>query len=169
MERYEDFETVTRKALDYALDVVGSAATEPQRVAFLAEYDRLQPYPDVRSGLQTLAAKGRTMAVLSNGTPRMLEAAAKSAELASVFEHWISVDEVQTYKPSPRVYRHAAERLRRPISEIRLVTSNPFDVVGAAEAGMQVAWLNRSGAVFDTLRPEPELVIETLSELAQHI
>src|SRR5215831_11599930 len=169
MERYEDFENVTRKALDYALAEVGYEATEDQRVALLAEYDQLQPFADVSEALGQLAAKGHLMVVLSNGTPRMLRAAARSSGLEPAIQTLISVDEVGTYKPSPRVYKHAAERLRRPIDEVRLVSSNPFDVVGAAAAGMQVAWLNRSGAVFDTLGPRPELEIVTLSDLARRI
>ncbi len=169
MERYEDFENVTRKALDYALAVVGHEATEEQRAAVLAEYDQLRPFADVGEGIGQLAARGHLMVVLSNGTPRMLRAAMRSSGLPSAIQTLISVDEVRTYKPSPRVYAHAAERLRRPIGEIRLVSSNPFDVVGAAAAGMQVAWLNRSGAVFDTLGPRPDLEIATLSELARRI
>jgi 2-haloacid dehalogenase len=169
MERYEDFENVTRKALDYALAEVGYEATEDQRVALLAGYDQLQPFADVSEALGQLAAEGHLMVVLSNGTPRMLRAAVRSSGLESAIQTLISVDEVGTYKPSPRVYKHAAERLRRPIDQVRLVSSNPFDVVGAAAAGMQVAWLNRSAAVFDTLGPRPELEIVTLSDLARRI
>src|SRR5262249_2014367 len=169
MERYEDFETVTRKALAYALAVVGCEATEEQRAGVFAEYDQLRPFADVCEGVEQLAAKGHLMVVLSNGTPRMLRAAVRTAGLEPGIQTLISVDEVRTYKPSPRVYQHAAERLRRPIDEIRLVSSNPFDIIGAAAAGMQVAWLNRSGAVFDTLGPRPDLEIGTLSDLAQRI
>ena len=169
MERYEDFESVTRKALDYALAAVGYDASDEQRAALFAEYDHLRPFAEVSEGLEQLAAKGHPMVVLSNGTPRMLQAAMRSAGLDGAIQTVISVDEVRTYKPSPRVYEHAAERLRRPISEIRLVSSNPFDVVGAAAAGMQVAWLNRSGSVFDTLGPPADLEIGMLSELAQRI
>ena len=86
---------------------------------------------------------GYPMVVLSNGSPRMVQAAVRSAGLESWFEQLISVDEVQTYKPSPLVYRHAAERLGRAIGEIRLISSNPFDVIGATAVGMQVAWLDR--------------------------
>jgi len=169
MERYEDFEAVTRKALDYALTVVGYEATEEQRTAVFAEYDHLGPFADVIEGLDQLATRGHLVTVLSNGTPRMLRATVQSAGLESLIQTLISVDEVQTYKPSPRVYEHAARRLRRPIGEIRLVSSNPFDIVGAAAAGMQVAWLNRSRGVFDTLGPRPDLEIGTLSELALRI
>jgi 2-haloacid dehalogenase len=169
MERYEDFENVTRKALDYALAVVGYEATEAERASALAEYDQLRTFADVGAALEQLAARRHVMVVLSNGTPRMLRAAVRSSGLESAFQTLISVDEVRTFKPSPRVYKHAARRLGRPIDEIRLVSSNPFDVVGAAAAGMRVAWLNRSGGVFDTLAPRPDLEIVSLSELAERI
>jgi hypothetical protein len=79
---------------------------------------------------------------------------------------FVSVDEVRVYKPSPKVYRHVANRLGRPIETVRLISSNPFDVVGAEAAGMQASWVNRSGGVFDTLAPPPHSVVRSLIELA---
>ena len=99
----------------------------------------------------------------------MLQAVVQSAELADWFQVLISVDEVRTYKPSPRVYQHAARRLGRPLAEVRLVSSNPFDVIGAAAAGMQVAWVDRSAGLFDTLAQRPSLVVATVSELAERL
>jgi 2-haloacid dehalogenase len=73
---------------------------------------------------------------------------------------------VKVYKPSPIVYRHVASSLGRQIDEVRLVSSNPFDVIGAEAAGMQVAWVNRSEGLFDTLAPIPHMVVKSLVELA---
>jgi len=112
---------------------------------------------------------GYPMVVLSNGSPRMVQAAVRSAGLESWFEQLISVDEVQTYKPSPLVYQHAAGRLGRAIGEIRLISSNPFDVIGATAVGMQVAWLARAGAVFDTLGPPPAMILSSLTELVDRL
>jgi 2-haloacid dehalogenase len=78
----------------------------------------------------------------------------------------VSVDEVQVYKPSPKVYRHVTNRLGRPIESVRLISSNPFDVIGAEAAGMQASWVSRSGGVFDTLAPPPQSVVRSLIELA---
>ena len=89
-----------------------------------------------------------------------------AAELRSYFQGLVSVDEVGAYKPSPETYRHVARRLGRPIGEVRLVSSNPFDNVGAEAAGMRAAWVDRSGGPFDTLGSPPEIVVETLTELA---
>ena len=135
----------------------------------MAEYGHLASFPDVEAGLRRLQGAGHTLAVLSNGSPRMIAAVVRAAGLEGLFQELISVDEVRAYKPAPRVYQHAAARLGRPIGEVRLISSNPFDVVGAEAAGMQVAWLDRSGGLFDTPRPAPALVVTALTELAERL
>jgi 2-haloacid dehalogenase len=165
MQRYEDFEQVTAKALDFALAVVGHELSADDRRQTMAAYDDLDLFPDVAEGLRQAHDAGYPMIVLSNGNPRMVHAAVRSAGLESWFEELISVDEVQTYKLSPLVYQHAAGRLGRAIGEVRLISSNPFDVIGATAVGMQVAWLDRAGAVFDTLGPPPAMVVKNLTEL----
>jgi 2-haloacid dehalogenase len=166
MEQYEDFEQVTRKALDYALAAAGHELTTDQRDALLAQYDDLERFPDVELGLTRLQQRGHTMVVFSNGSPRMLDAVMDAAGLRPYFEGYVSVDEVRQFKPAPATYRLAAERLARPIGEVRLVSANPFDDIGAEAAGMRAAWVDRSGGLFDTLRPPPQLVVRSLTELA---
>ena len=169
MGRYENFERLTRVALDYALAVVGKDLDDSSRRELVAGYDHLEPFADVHAGLKDIRAHGHRMVVLSNGTPRMLSAVVGSAGLAEYFDELISVDEVGAYKPSARVYAHAASRLRLPLDRLRLVSSNAFDVVGAAAAGMQVAWLNRSGGPFDPLDEAPAMIASTLSDLAERL
>lgn len=166
MERYEDFERVTRKALDYALEAAGRGLDADHKDALMGQYNHLEKFADVESGLERLKEAGHAMLVFSNGTPRMLDTLMDAAELRPYFEGFVSVDEVKAYKPSPRTYRRAAEWLGRPIGEIRLVSSNPFDDIGAEAAGMRAAWVDRSGGLFDTLAPRPEIVVGTLAELA---
>ncbi len=166
MEKYEDFEQVTRKALDYALAVVGQELGPEQRDDLMAQYNDLERFADAEPGLKRLKEAGHEMIVFSNGAPHMLEALMDAAELRPYFQGFISVDEVKTYKPSPKVYRHVAQRLGRPIGEVRLVSSNPFDDIGAEAAGMRAAWVDRSGGPFDTLGSPPEIVVGTLTELA---
>jgi 2-haloacid dehalogenase len=165
MERYEDFEQVTHKALDYALAVARQELTAEQQDALMARYNDLERFADVEPGLKMLEEAGHAMVVFSNGTPRMLEALMDAAELRPYFQGVVSVDEVQAYKPSPKVYRHVAQRLGRPIGEVRLVSSNPFDDIGAEAAGMRAAWVDRSSGLFDTLGSPPEIVVGTLTEL----
>ena len=167
MERYEDFGRVTRKALDYALAATGEDLGEDKKHDLMARYNDLQKFPDTEPGLQRLREKDHDMVVFSNGSPRMLEELMDNANLRPFFTRgFVSVDEVGAYKPSPKVYRHVAEALGRPVGEMRLVSSNPFDVIGAEAAGMQTAWIDRSGGAFDTLGPRPEMVVSTLIELA---
>ncbi|MFL6059427.1 MAG: haloacid dehalogenase type II [Rubrobacteraceae bacterium] len=166
MERYQDFEQVTRRALDYALATVGRELAPEQKDDLIERYNDLERFSDVEPGLERLKEAGHAMIVFSNGAPHMLEALMDSAELRPYFQGFVSVDEVKTYKPAPETYRHAARRLGRPIGEIRLVSSNPFDDIGAEAAGMKSAWVDRSGGLFDTLGPTPEIVVGTLTELA---
>ena len=166
MERYEDFERVTRKALDYALAATGRELDQDQKDTLMARYNELEKFADVDPGLRRLKEAGYEMVVFSNGAPHMLEALMEAAQLRPYFQGFVSVDEVKAYKPSPKVYRHVAQRLGRPLGEVRLVSSNPFDDIGAEAAGMRAAWVDRSGGLFDTLGERPEIVVGTLAEFA---
>jgi 2-haloacid dehalogenase len=165
MERYEDFEQVTRKALDYALATTEHSLEAQQKNSLMAQYNNLERFTDVEPGLQHLKDARYTMIVFSNGSPAMLASIMKAANLHPYFEGFVSVDEVKVYKPSPVVYRHVASSLGRPIDQVRLISSNPFDVIGAESAGMQAVWVNRSGGLFDTLANPPKMVVKSLIEL----
>ncbi len=166
MEIYEDFESVTRKALDYALAAAKQSLAPEQKDALMAQYNDLERFSDVEPGLQRLQQAGHPMIVFSNGSPGMLTAIMQAANLNPYFSGFVSVDEVRVFKPSPQVYQLAANRLGRPIGEVHLISSNPFDVVGANAAGMRAAWIDRSGGLFDTLGPRPDLVVSSLIGLA---
>ena len=166
MERYEDFEQVTRKALDYALAATGHILDAQQKNSLMAQYNTLERFADVEPGLQRLKDAGYTMVVFSNGSPAMLSAIMQAANLERYCSGFVSVDEVKVYKPSPIVYRHVANRLGRRLDQVRLISSNPFDVIGAEAAGMQATWVNRSGGLFDTLAPMPQMIVKSLVELA---
>ena len=166
MERYEDFEQVTRKALDYALVSTGHSLETQQTDSLMSQYNNLERFEDVEPGLQRLKDAGYAMVVFSNGSPAMLTGIMNAAGLNPYFQGFVSVDEVKVYKPSPIVYKHVASSLGRTIGEVRIISSNPFDVIGAEAAGMQTAWVNRSGALFDTLAPMPHMVVKSLVELA---
>lgn len=166
MEKYEDFRSVTRKSLDYALEEAGVELDANQKDRLVQQYNDLERFADVEEGLSRLKDMGHTMVVFSNGAPEMLQELMEAADLNKYLDGFISVDEVKVYKPSPRTYAHVAERLGRPIGEVRLVSSNPFDDIGAEAAGMQAVWVDRSGGVFDTLGARPDMVVRTLTELA---
>jgi len=162
---YEDFRWVTSRALDFALASAGVRLPDGQARRLVDLYDHLQPFPDAAPALRALAGIGYELAVLSNGTPAMIANCLDNSGLGDFFAARISVDEVRSFKPSPVVYRHAAGRLTLPIGQIRLVTSNAFDSVGASAAGMRTAWVNRAAAPFDTIGEQPDLTVPALDRL----
>lgn len=166
MEQYRDFEWVTARALEYALAATGTGLTAEQVTGLLAQYDDLETFADVGPGLAALQQRGLELVVFSNGSPRMLAAVLASSGLADCFSQVISVDDVRAFKPSPRVYRHLLTRVAHPAHEVVLVSSNPFDVIGAMAVGLGAAWVNRSGAPFDTIAPPPASIVRSLGELA---
>jgi len=165
MGRYEDFRWVTSRALDFALASVGARLPEGEAERLVEVYDQLRPFPDAIPALRALSGLGYELAVLSNGTPAMIGNCLGNSGLGEFFGERISVDEVRVFKPSPVVYRHAAGRLSVPAGQVRLVTSNAFDCVGASAAGMRTAWVNRSAAPFDTIGQPPDVTVPALDRL----
>jgi 2-haloacid dehalogenase len=169
MEQYQEFEWVTARALEYALAATDTALGATQVAAVLAQYDDLEPFPDVVPGLQALSGLGLQMVVFSNGSPRMLNAVLASSGLTGYFAEVVSVHDVREFKPSPRVYRHLLSRVGRSGREVLLVSSNPFDVIGSQAAGVPAAWVNRSGGQFDPIAAPPRRVVRSLGKLAEYL
>src|SRR5262249_20005139 len=122
MGRYEDFWSVTEAALRYTVRRLGLSASEAELARLLEAYLTLSCFPEVKAAVTRLA--GRPRAILSNGSPRMLEAAVGSSGLAPLLQHVLSVDPVKTYKPSPRVYALAPEAMGIPAEDLLFVSSN---------------------------------------------
>lgn len=115
--------------------------------------------------LRALAQCGFELVVLSNGTPDMIAACLASSGLDAWISQQLSADDVHAYKPSAGVYLYAAQRLGRPARQLRLVSGNAFDIVGAGAAGVRTAWVNRVGAPFDTIGKSPEIIVSDLGRL----
>jgi 2-haloacid dehalogenase len=127
----------------------------------------LTAFPDVKPGLQALKGCGLRLAILSNGEPNMLEAAARSAGVFDLLDRIISVEEAHVFKPSPRVYRLGPERLNVSPMELGFVSSNSWDVVGAASAGLMTFWIQRSaGDPPEELGFAADRVVSAITELA---
>jgi 2-haloacid dehalogenase len=167
MQRYEDFAQLTRKALGYALVATGNTLTSEQQDLLLTQYQRLEPFADVKPGLERLQAAGYTMVIFSNGALSMLNPLLDAAGLRPYFQDIISAEEVRVYKPTPTIYQHAAQRLGRAPAETRLISANPFDVTGALNAGLKAAWVNRAGSPADPLGQPPDVIVKTIAELAE--
>jgi 2-haloacid dehalogenase len=167
MGRYVDFWAVTADALDCTLERLGVSVEPDARRRMLDGWLALRAYPEVPAALARLAPK--TLAVLSNGSPSMLDRALRFAELHQVFAHVLSVDAVGTYKPVPAVYALAERRLALARSAILFVSSNAWDAAGAKSFGLPVAWVNRAGAPAERLGFAPDVIVRDLAELVEHV
>jgi 2-haloacid dehalogenase len=143
MGRHRDFWRLTEDSLVHAARSLGLHLTADKRARLLAAYLTLAAFPDVKPGLAALRGHGFRLAILSNGEPRMLEAAARSAGIADLLDAILSAEEVKIFKPSPRVYQVAPERLGVRPGELGFVSSNSWDVAGAASAGLRTFWIQR--------------------------
>ena len=128
-------------------------------------YLTLDPFPEVSSVLARLKAAGLQTAILSNGSPAMLDAAVKAAKLETLLDAVLSVEEVGVYKPHPRVYQLAVDRLGISSSAISFQSSNAWDAYAASAFGMQVVWCNRYGQRRERLPGSPNREIRSLTEL----
>ncbi len=164
MRRHVDFRTVTAEALDHAMAALG--IEDPAlRGRLLATYDRLDPYAEVPTTLERLAAGGLRLAVLSNGTPEMLRRGIAAAGLEPWLEAVLSVEEVGVFKPAPEVYMLATRRLGLAAREIAFLSSNAWDAHGAASFGFRAVWVNRSGAPRERLPGDLAAEIPSLAGL----
>lgn len=164
MRRHADFAEVTAEALDFSLEALGLAEPE-RRGRLLAAYRRLSPYPEVPAMLQTLKAHGMRTAILSNGSPAMLEEGVAAAGIAGLLDRVLSVEEVGIYKPAPEVYHLATARLGLAAPEIAFFSANGWDVHGAASFGFRTVWVNRTGMPDERLPGAAATTFRSLAEL----
>lgn len=164
MEARGDFRRVTEQALDYALDALALPLDTAGRRDLVEAWMSLSPYPEAARALARLAP--RPCWILSNGTRAMLDPLVDRAGLRAHLAGVLSVDEVGVYKPSPRVYALACERLALPPSRIGFVSSNGWDATGAKVGGMTVWWVNRTGLPVERHGPAPDYVVGSLDQVA---
>ncbi|MCP3867677.1 MAG: haloacid dehalogenase type II [Gammaproteobacteria bacterium] len=164
MGAHADFWQVTGEALDYALDSSG-IGDDPLRDNLMQAYLELKAYPEVKGVLRQLRDAGMKAAILSNGSPRMLESAVQGAGIEDLLDASLSVEPVGIYKPDPRVYELAVKHLRVDAGNISFMSSNAWDAAGAAHYGFRVAWVNRFGQRPERLPAGPHAELSTLAEL----
>ncbi|NJN18375.1 MAG: haloacid dehalogenase type II [Oscillochloris sp.] len=163
MGRHVDFSRVTADALDFALAALELKPSEDDRTALLRSYLTLAPFPEVPAALAQLSAFRRL--VLSNGSEAMLEPALTYAGVRDQLQAVLSVERVGVFKPAPQVYALAVVHLGCAPHEALFVSSNGWDIAGAAAFGLHTCWLNRSGAPLEQLGVQPEMVVADLAEL----
>jgi 2-haloacid dehalogenase len=161
--RHADFWQVTGDALDFTLETLGRG--DPGlRDRLMQLYLRLDPFPEVPAVLRELRSAGIAATILSNGTPAMLAAVIDNAGLGGLFDQVLSVEMVRVYKPHPKVYHLACDRLGLAANAIVFLSSNAWDAYAAAAFGMRVVWCNRYGQRRERLPGSPDREIRTLAE-----
>ena len=164
---HADFWKVTGDALDYALEAHGIDDLG-LKDELMVLYLKLDAFADAREGLKALRARGLRTAILSNGSPSMLDAAVRAAGLDRLLDSVLSAEEVGIYKPSRRVYRHAMHKLViHDAPSICFVSANPWDAQAAAQFGFQAVRIDRYGLKDDRIPGRPAAMIKELTELVK--
>lgn len=166
---YADFWRVTQDALDWALERCDLAHDAALRARLLTLYHELQAYPEVPAMLTALHGAGLKVAILSNGTPKMLEGAVSSAGITPLLDAVLSVETMGIFKPDARIYQMVPDHFGCTREEVLFVSSNGWDVAGAAGFGFRTVWVNRAGDPVDRLPHRPAQVMQDLSTLPADI
>ena len=162
--RHADFCQVTGDALDFALETL-ELWEDGLRDRLMSLYLTLAAFPEVPEVLRRLKAAGLRTAILSNGTPAMLQAVVESAGIGTLLDLVLSVEEAGIYKPHPKVYQLATDRLSLAPGAILFLSSNAWDAYAASAFGLRVAWCNRYGQRRERLPGAPDREIRNLAEL----
>jgi len=163
-DRYLDFWSLTQQALDHAFARVPSADRR-LRTKLLEAYRKLDAFADARATLKELKRRGHRTAILSNGSPDMLEAAVAAAGLGTDLDFVLSVDSIRKYKPRPEVYALVPAAMRVEPGDVVFVSSNRWDVMGAASFGFRAAWINRANLPDEYADRPPAVVLKDLTAL----
>ncbi|AUQ57366.1 haloacid dehalogenase type II [Phaeobacter inhibens] len=162
---HTDFWQVTQDGLDWAMEATGLSGDPQLRKRLLDLYWQLQAYEEVPEMLRTLKAAGLQTAILSNGSPKMLEGAVNSAGVGGLLDDVLSVEAVGVFKPAAQVYDLVETRFSCQRDEVLFVSSNGWDAAGAAGYGFTTAWVNRGGEPMDRLPWTPHHVLSDLSSI----
>ena len=161
---YAEFWQVTSDALDFTLDSLGLASPALHR-RLMELYETLQALPEVAGTLRRLREAGFVTAILSNGSPAMLDAAVRGAGLDGLFDAVLSADAVKVFKTHPKVYAYGLEQLGLAANQVSFQSSNGWDAFGASAFGMRVVWCNRYGQRRECLPGAPDHEVRSLAEL----
>ena len=166
MRNYADFPTCTRQALDYCDNEMQTKLNDEDKTILMQRYTSLPAFDEVAPVLATLQQSGIDLYAFSNGTIAGVTGLLEQAGIRGHFVDIISVDEIGSYKPDPAVYQHCLQRIGTRADSCWLISSNPFDILGANNVGMLTAWVRRdTGMVFDPWGISPTVTISRLEEL----
>lgn len=160
-----DFWQVTQDGLDWAMERHGLSSEMELREILLALYWELSAYPEVPRMLASLKAKGMNVAILSNGSPDMLEGAVDHACIGEWLDDVLSVESVGVFKPAKAVYDMVGQRFGTPPEEVLFVSSNGWDAAGASGYGFRTVWVNRGNEPLDRLPAQPHEILRDLTRI----
>ena len=170
MQQYQDFSVCTHQALQYCLAVFDVKLSSCAQQDLLAKFSQLAAFEDVIEGLSLLRDKGHTLVAFSNGPEATVHTLMDNAGILPQLNDVISVDDIKTYKPSPAVYQYLLSRTQSKQQDCWMVSSNPWDVIGAKAAGLNTAWIKRDNKkIYDPWGIEPDLTVSNLIELNKQL
>ena len=167
MKRHKNFWQITEDSLDKSMKVFN--IDKDMRKDLLNLYKVLSPYPEVKKVLQNLKKKNLKLAILSNGTPNLLNELVASNNLTSLFDDLFSVEEVGIFKPDPKVYGLPLKKYKAQAFEITFLSANTWDVSGGGNYGYNSIWVNRNKSEFDVLDYKPKNEISNLKQLLDKV
>ncbi len=167
--QYRPFYEITDDALTFACARLGLPLSAEQRRRLMAQYACLSPFPENLPALKALKALGLPLAILSNGTPAMLDIAVKSAGMAGLFDHLLSTHAVQCYKTAPQAYQLGPDTFDAPAKDLLFVSSNGWDACGATWFGYTTFWVNRAGQPPEELGVVPSASGSSLNDLVAFV
>lgn len=168
-DTYQPFDTVTRDALQFACSRLGLALSLQSEAQLMGQYNQLTPFPENLNVLNELKSDGVTLAILSNGNPEMLDPVIKAAGMDRVFSHVLSAHSVKKFKTAPEVYRLGTSTLGLAPQDCLFVSSNGWDICGAAWFGYSTFWVNRAAAPIEVLGVSPDGEGRSLNDLLQYV
>lgn len=166
---YLPFWEITKRALEYTLDRLKLHREASKLEDLMRQYARLNPFPENLAVLERLQKEGLTTAILSNGSPEMLESAVANAGMGDVLDHLISVDPIRLFKTSPESYGLVQKYMPIEKAEVLFVSSNAWDALGATWFGFTTLWVNRQGLPYETIGPRPTYTGRDLSKVLEVI
>ena len=167
MKRHKDFWQITEESLDKSMKLYNIDTL--MREELLNLYKNLSPFPEVKETLNKLKEANYKLAILSNGTPSLLNQLVKSNDLENIFDDIFSIEEVRIYKPDSKVYDIPVKKYKIQKNEIVFLSANTWDVSGAGNYGYNTVWVNRSNNIFDNLDYKPNHKIKSLVQLLEII
>ena len=167
MDRYKDFWQITEDSLDKSMKVY--KIDNSLKKELLNLYKKLSVFPEVKQTLTKLKEKKLKLAILSNGTPALLNGLVNSNNLNNLFDDIFSIDEVKVYKPSSKVYELPIKKYQIKKNEVAFLSANTWDVSGGGNFGYISIWVNRNNSIFDNLDHKPSSEIKNLNELIKFL